>query len=72
MLNTTVFHTKMIDLLDEMLKETSDLSIYCYYPEQFNQHVESALKFPPQARYTIAFAQLAEHFAHSTHDMCPE
>jgi NCK-associated protein 1 len=72
MLNTTVFHTKMIDLLDEMLKETSDLSIYCYYPEQFNLHVEAALKFPLQARYTIAFAQLAEHFSHSTHDMCPE
>lgn len=27
-MNTTVFHLKMIDLLDEMLRETSDLSIY--------------------------------------------
>jgi NCK-associated protein 1 len=71
-LNTTVFHTKMIDLLEEMLKETSDLSIYCYYPDQFDLHVESALKFPPQARYASAFAHIAEHFAYSTHDMCPE
>lgn len=27
-MNTTVFHLKMIDLIDEMLRETSDLSIY--------------------------------------------
>lgn len=27
-MNTTVFHLKMVDLLDEMLRETSDLSIY--------------------------------------------
>ena len=27
-MNTTVFHLKMIDLLEEMLRETSDLSIY--------------------------------------------
>lgn len=27
-MNTTVFHLKMIDLLDEMLRETSDLSVY--------------------------------------------
>ncbi|VDN43182.1 unnamed protein product [Gongylonema pulchrum] len=29
-MNTTVFHLKMIDLLDEMLRETSDLSIYWF------------------------------------------
>lgn len=27
-MNTTIFHLKMIDLIDEMLRETSDLSIY--------------------------------------------
>lgn len=27
-MNTVVFHTKMVDYLDEMLVETSDLSIY--------------------------------------------
>ncbi|KAI6193204.1 Membrane-associated protein gex-3 [Aphelenchoides besseyi] len=72
MLNTTVFHTKMVDLLGEMLRETSDLSIYCYYPDQFDGHVEAALKFPPQARFSIAFAHITEHFARSIHDMCPE
>ncbi|RCN35023.1 hypothetical protein ANCCAN_19121 [Ancylostoma caninum] len=29
-MNTNVFHLKMIDLQDEMLKETSDLSVYWY------------------------------------------
>lgn len=27
-MNTNVFHLKMIDLQDEMLRETSDLSVY--------------------------------------------
>ena len=27
-MNTIVFHTKMVDYLDEMLVETSDLSMY--------------------------------------------
>jgi len=27
-MNTVVFHTKMVDFLDEMLIETSDLSVY--------------------------------------------
>ena len=29
-INTLVFHTKMVDYLDEMLVATSDLSIYWY------------------------------------------
>ncbi len=27
-MNTIIFHSKMVDYLDEMLVETSDLSIY--------------------------------------------
>ena len=27
-MNTVVFHTKMVDFLDEMINETGDLSIY--------------------------------------------
>lgn len=27
-MNTTVFHLKMIDVIEEMLRETSELSIY--------------------------------------------
>ena len=27
-MNTVVFHTKMVDYLDELLRETSDLSLY--------------------------------------------
>ena len=29
-MNSVIFHTKMVDYLDEMLVETSDLSIYWY------------------------------------------
>ncbi|EPB68843.1 hypothetical protein ANCCEY_12064 [Ancylostoma ceylanicum] len=44
-MNTNVFHLKMIDLQDEMLKETSDLSVYCcalhdMCPEEKNHILE--------------------------------
>ena len=29
-INTLVFHTKMVDMLDGMLTETSDLSVYWF------------------------------------------
>lgn len=32
MMNTIIFHTKMVDSLVEMLVETSDLSIFWYNP----------------------------------------
>lgn len=36
-LNMVVFHTKMVDYLDEMLIETADLSIYWY--DRFPWHL---------------------------------
>ncbi|KIH65736.1 hypothetical protein ANCDUO_03941 [Ancylostoma duodenale] len=47
-MNTNVFHLKMIDLQDEMLKETSDLSVYCsalhdMCPEEKNHILEKSL-----------------------------
>lgn len=71
-MNTSVFHLKMIDLQDEMLRETSDLSIYCFYPKLAERHWSNCLQLPAQARYVLSFARLAGHFTSALHDMCPE
>ena len=34
LMNTISFHTKMVDFLDEMLNETSDMSFFCFYYKQ--------------------------------------
>uniref|UniRef100_A0A9J2PDS2 Membrane-associated protein gex-3 n=1 Tax=Ascaris lumbricoides TaxID=6252 RepID=A0A9J2PDS2_ASCLU len=71
-MNTTVFHLKMVDLLDEMLRETSDLSIYCFYTRQLENQLQQCLQLPSQSRYSIVFAHICSHFASALHDLCPE
>ncbi|ELU15795.1 hypothetical protein CAPTEDRAFT_228503 [Capitella teleta] len=71
-LNTIVFHTKMVDYLDEMLVETSDLSIYCFYTSIFEHQFKQCMEFPAQHRYSIAFPMVCAHFMQATHDLCPE
>ncbi|VDM65049.1 unnamed protein product [Strongylus vulgaris] len=61
-MNTNVFHLKMIDLQDEMLKETSDLS----------RQWKSCLTLPSQSRFALCFARICGHFSSAIHDMCPE
>lgn len=50
LLDQTVFHTKMVDYLDEMLVETSDLSIFCFYSKTFEEQFHMCLEFPAQNR----------------------
>ena len=38
-MNTVIFHTRMIDSLDDMLSETSNLSFYWLVPFKFNLRV---------------------------------
>ncbi|CAG9537731.1 unnamed protein product [Cercopithifilaria johnstoni] len=71
-MNTTVFHLKMIDLIDEMLRETSDLSIYCFYAQQLETQLHQCLQLPSQSRYTVAFAHICSNFRSALHDLCPE
>lgn len=71
-MDTIVFHTKMVDNLDEMLVETSDLSIFCFYSKIFEDQFHMCLEFPAQNRYIIAFPLLCSHFQSCTHELCPE
>uniref|UniRef100_A0A1Q3FXH3 Putative membrane-associated hematopoietic protein n=1 Tax=Culex tarsalis TaxID=7177 RepID=A0A1Q3FXH3_CULTA len=72
LLDSMVFHTKMVDNLDEILVETSDLSIFCFYNKMFEDQFHMCLEFPAQNRYIIAFPLICSHFQNCTHEMCPE
>ncbi|KAK6747576.1 hypothetical protein RB195_000646 [Necator americanus] len=71
-MNTNVFHLKMIDLQDEMLRETSDLSVYCFYIKTLERQWKNCLTFPSQSRFALSFARICGHFSSALHDMCPE
>ncbi|CAH1175635.1 unnamed protein product [Phaedon cochleariae] len=72
LLDTVQFHTKMVDNLDEMLRETSDLSIFCFYNRIFEDQFHMCLEFPAQNRFIVAFPSICSHFQHCTHELCPE
>ena len=72
LLNTIVFHTRMVDQLEEMLVDTSDLSLFCFYARLFEDHFQMCLEFPAQNRFIICFPLICGHFAQITNDFCPE
>jgi len=72
LLNTIVFHTKVVDYLDEMLVETSNLSFFCFYNSIFEDQFHKCLEFPAQTRYIIAFPLICSHFMNCNHELCPE
>lgn len=72
LMNTISFHTKMVDFLDEMLNETSDMSFFCFYYKQFEHQFQMCLEFPAQTRYAVAFPLMCSHFMNCTHELCPE
>ena len=72
LLNTISFHTRMVDNLDEMIIETSDLSMFCFYSKFFEDNFQMCLEFPAQNRFIIAFPLICGHFSNITNDLCPE
>ncbi|XP_054709412.1 membrane-associated protein Hem-like [Uloborus diversus] len=72
LINTITFHTKLVDCLDEILVETSDLSIFCFYSTVFESQFHMCLEFPAMTRYIIAFPLICGHFMNCTHELCPE
>ncbi|CAL8120463.1 unnamed protein product [Orchesella dallaii] len=72
LMNTTIFHLKLVDFQDELLLETSDLSFLCFYNRIFEEQFHMCLEFPAQNRYIVAFPLICSHFQNCTHEMCPE
>ncbi|GMT24293.1 hypothetical protein PFISCL1PPCAC_15590, partial [Pristionchus fissidentatus] len=71
-MNTSMFHLKMVDHLEETVRETSDLSIYCFYSKLMEMQWKTCIEMPIQCRYALSFARVCSHFRDSLHDLCPE
>ncbi|ERE84414.1 nck-associated protein 1-like isoform 1 [Cricetulus griseus] len=71
-MNLIIFHSQMLDSVEKMLVETSDLSIFCFHLRTFEKMFTMTLEEPSMLRYTIAFPLICAHFVHCTHEMCPE
>lgn len=72
LMNMIVFHTRMVDDIDEILKETSNLANFCFFSKIFDTQFHMCLEFPAQTRYIIAFPLISSHFIDCTHELCPE
>ncbi|OON15061.1 Tat pathway signal sequence domain protein, partial [Opisthorchis viverrini] len=70
--HSTIFHTKLVDYLDELLRLVSDLSIFSFYPVPFSELFARCIQFPAQLRFTIVFPSLCCHTIQACHDLCPE
>ena len=55
------FHTRMVDNLDEMISETSDISLFCFYSRFFEDNFQTCLEFPAQNRFIGAFPLICGH-----------
>ncbi|CAG2161911.1 unnamed protein product [Oppiella nova] len=72
LLNTIIFHTRMVDDLDQIITETSDVSLFCFFSKLFDDQFHMCLEFPAQTRYIVAFPLICSHFMNCTHELCPE
>ncbi|XP_005740134.1 nck-associated protein 1-like [Pundamilia nyererei] len=71
-MNLTQFHTKMVDAVEEMLYETSELSIFCFYPRVFEKMFTQSSEEVTMKRYLMAFPLACAHFSQSGDPLCPE
>jgi NCK-associated protein 1 len=72
LINTISYQSKLVDSVEEMLMDTSDLSIFCFYPQLFFDNFHLCFEYPHQLRYSIAFPLICSHFINCTHELCPE
>uniref|UniRef100_A0A3B5B3D4 NCK associated protein 1 like n=1 Tax=Stegastes partitus TaxID=144197 RepID=A0A3B5B3D4_9TELE len=71
-MNMIQFHTKVIDSMEELLQETSDVSILCFYPRVFEKMFTQSSEDMTMKRYLMAFPSVCSHFGHCGHPLCPE
>uniref|UniRef100_A0A8C4YI18 NCK associated protein 1 like n=1 Tax=Gopherus evgoodei TaxID=1825980 RepID=A0A8C4YI18_9SAUR len=54
-MNLIMFHSKMLDSLEELVVETSDLSAFCFYVRPFEKLFALTMEEPAMLRFTIVF-----------------
>ncbi|XP_013912433.1 PREDICTED: nck-associated protein 1-like [Thamnophis sirtalis] len=71
-MNLIVFHTKMLDFVEELIVETSDLSFFGFHVRHLEKLFAASLEEPSMLRYVIIFPLLCADFSNTIHPMCPE
>ncbi|XP_061689337.1 nck-associated protein 1-like [Syngnathoides biaculeatus] len=71
-MNMIQFHTKMVDSTEELLQETSNVSILCFYPKVFKKMFCQSSEEMMMKRYLMAFPSVCSHFQWCGHPLCPE
>uniref|UniRef100_A0A667X2V1 NCK associated protein 1 like n=1 Tax=Myripristis murdjan TaxID=586833 RepID=A0A667X2V1_9TELE len=71
-MNLIQFHTRMVDSVEELLQETSELSILCFYHRVFEKMFCQSSEELAMKRYLMAFPATCAHFSHCGHPLCPE
>ncbi|KAM5181185.1 nck-associated protein 1-like [Mantella aurantiaca] len=71
-MNLIMFHTLMLDSVDDLIIETSDLSTFCFHIRTFEKMFSYTMEESSALRYSISFPLACSHFSNCTHEMCPE
>lgn len=71
-LHSIAFHTRLIDQIDDLLRQVSDLSIFYFYWNKFESIFNHSLIYPSQLRYSGVFLALCACFVNGCHEMCPK
>nr|XP_057911468.1 nck-associated protein 1-like isoform X1 [Doryrhamphus excisus] len=71
-MNMIQFHTKMVDGIEELLQETSDVSVLCFFPRVFERMFHQSSEEMTMKRYLMAFPSVCSHFNQCGHPLCPE
>ncbi|XP_054641138.1 nck-associated protein 1-like isoform X2 [Dunckerocampus dactyliophorus] len=71
-MNTIQFHTKMVDSIEELLQETSDLSVLSFFPRVCERMFCQSSEEMTMKRYLMAFPSVCSHFNQCGHPFCPE
>lgn len=71
-MNLISFHTLMLDSTEDLIIETSDLSILCFYIRILEKMFSATMEEPSVLRYSISFPMVCSQFVNNIHEMCPE
>ncbi|XP_069509310.1 nck-associated protein 1-like [Ambystoma mexicanum] len=71
-MNLISFHTLMLDSIEELIVETSDLSTFCFSVRTFEKMFSWTMEEASMLRYSISFPLVCAHFVNCVHEMCPE
>uniref|UniRef100_A0A3B4UXM3 NCK associated protein 1 like n=1 Tax=Seriola dumerili TaxID=41447 RepID=A0A3B4UXM3_SERDU len=65
-------HSLMVDSVEELVQETSEVSILCFYPRVFEKMFNQSSEEVTMKRYLMSFPTACSHFSHCGHSLCPE